>query len=574
MTDRRRLATDVVRRLRAAGHEAYFAGGCVRDRLLGREPLDYDVATSAPPEAVQAPLPPHGAGRACSSASSWSSSAAAGSRSRRSAPTTPTSTAAARAAVHFGSAREDAARRDFTINALFEDPAHAARSSTSSAASPTCAPASSARSATPRARIAEDRLRMLRAVRFAARLGFRIDPATHAAIVAAAPTLPDMAAERIGDEIVKILTEGGARRGFELLDDDRAAAPSSCPRSRACAASRSRRTTIPRATSGRTRCCCWTSCRPARPRRSRSAPCCTTSPSRCAPGGKGDRITFYGHPDASARTWRSRSASACGAAARPGSASTTWCGTTSASCRRRRCGSPRSRRCSRRTASTSSAVSRASTPSRRAATSVRALLRAPEGRAGGEALRPPRLLGGADLLAMGYPPGPTVGRDPARARRRAARGRDRDACRRRGVRPRALSRAKPETSQARGAAGTRPAAGRRSRWRRAGPAAAPCRRRPGPAMSRWAQGTPSTNSPRKSAPMIVLASPPTFFRSAMRALQVVAILAHQRELPQPLRRRPAARRAARRPAPGRCRARRRRARRARCAPRRSAWRGR
>jgi len=57
MTDRRRLATDVVRRLRAAGHQAYLAGGCVRDRLLGREPQDYDVATSAPPEAVQGLFP-------------------------------------------------------------------------------------------------------------------------------------------------------------------------------------------------------------------------------------------------------------------------------------------------------------------------------------------------------------------------------------------------------------------------------------------------------------------------------------------------------------------------------------
>src|SRR5207244_12368927 len=70
-----------------------------------------------------------------------------------------------------------------------------------------------------RARIAEDRLRMLRAVRLAARLGFRIEPGTHAAIVSAAPTVTDIAGERIGDEVVKILTEGAARRGFELLAD-------------------------------------------------------------------------------------------------------------------------------------------------------------------------------------------------------------------------------------------------------------------------------------------------------------------------------------------------------------------
>src|SRR5438128_2770904 len=57
MADREAVATELVRRLRAAGHEAYLAGGCVRDRLLGREPLDYDIATSAPPETVQALFP-------------------------------------------------------------------------------------------------------------------------------------------------------------------------------------------------------------------------------------------------------------------------------------------------------------------------------------------------------------------------------------------------------------------------------------------------------------------------------------------------------------------------------------
>src|SRR5437773_11763300 len=57
MAEREAVATELVRRLRAAGHDAYFAGGCVRDRLLGREPLDYDIATSAPPETVQALFP-------------------------------------------------------------------------------------------------------------------------------------------------------------------------------------------------------------------------------------------------------------------------------------------------------------------------------------------------------------------------------------------------------------------------------------------------------------------------------------------------------------------------------------
>jgi len=119
-------------------------------------------------------------------------------------------------AVHFGSARDDAGRRDFTINALFEDPltgeVHDFVGGVADLRAGVIRAIGDAN-----ARIAEDRLRMLRAVRFAARLGFRIDSATHTAIVTAAPTLGDIAAERIGDEIVKILTEGGARRGFELL---------------------------------------------------------------------------------------------------------------------------------------------------------------------------------------------------------------------------------------------------------------------------------------------------------------------------------------------------------------------
>ena len=215
MTDRRQLATEIVRRLRAAGHEAYLAGGCVRDRLLGREPLDYDVATSAPPEAVQGLFRrtvPVGVqfgvvlvverGMRFEVATFRSDDAYVDGRR-------PT-------AVHFGSAREDAARRDFTVNALCEGPRTDEIHDFVGGLADLRAGLIRA-IGDPRARITEDRLRMLRAVRFAARLGFRIDPGTRAAIVAAAPTLPDIAAERIGDEIVKILTEGGARRGFELL---------------------------------------------------------------------------------------------------------------------------------------------------------------------------------------------------------------------------------------------------------------------------------------------------------------------------------------------------------------------
>jgi poly(A) polymerase len=119
--------------------------------------------------------------------------------------------------VHFGSAEKDAQRRDFTVNALFQDPE-------SGQVIDFVGGVSDLRAGVIRAigdasaRIREDRLRMLRAVRFAARFGYTIEPATLEAIREAAPSVVDMAAERIGDEIVKMLTEGCARRSFELLE--------------------------------------------------------------------------------------------------------------------------------------------------------------------------------------------------------------------------------------------------------------------------------------------------------------------------------------------------------------------
>ncbi len=215
MADKERLATDVVRRLRDAGYETYFAGGCVRDRLLDRPPLDWDVATAAPPEVVRQLFPrtvPVGVqfgvvlvvvqGARFEVATFRSDAAYVDGRR-------PT-------AVHFGSAEDDARRRDFTINALFQDPI-------SGAIHDFVGGVADLRAGVIRAigdasaRIAEDRLRMLRAVRFAARFRFAIEPATLAAVRSAAPSVTDMAAERIGDEIVKLLTEGQARRGFELL---------------------------------------------------------------------------------------------------------------------------------------------------------------------------------------------------------------------------------------------------------------------------------------------------------------------------------------------------------------------
>jgi poly(A) polymerase len=120
-------------------------------------------------------------------------------------------------AVHFGSARQDAERRDFTINALFLDPLTDEIIDLVGGVADLRAGIIRA-IGDAHARIREDRLRLLRAVRFAARLGFTIEPVTFAAIVDAAPAIADIAAERVGDEIVRILTEGHARDGFELLD--------------------------------------------------------------------------------------------------------------------------------------------------------------------------------------------------------------------------------------------------------------------------------------------------------------------------------------------------------------------
>jgi len=223
MAERRALATGIVRRLRAAGHEAYFAGGCVRDQLLGREPLDYDVATSAPPETVQALFPRTVAvgaqfgvilvlerGVPFEVATFRADDAYVDGRR-------PTS-------VRFTTAEEDARRRDFTINALLLDPiAGQVVDFVDGQADLRGGLIRAIGDA--RARIAEDRLRMLRAVRLAARLGFTVDATTLDAIRAAAPTITDIAAERIGDEVVKILTEGAARRGFELLDETGLLAP-------------------------------------------------------------------------------------------------------------------------------------------------------------------------------------------------------------------------------------------------------------------------------------------------------------------------------------------------------------
>jgi tRNA nucleotidyltransferase/poly(A) polymerase len=212
---KRAVAARVVRRLRAAGHEALFAGGCVRDELLGVEPDDYDVATSAPASLVQqvfARTVPVGVQFGVVLVLEDDEQIQVATFRRDGAYLDHRHPVA----VTFSDARHDAERRDFTVNGMFLDPAsgevidHVGGRADLEAGIIRAI-------GDPAARFDEDRLRLLRAVRFAARFGWPIEDATWRAMRRLAPTIVGIAWERIGDEIVKILTEGRARRGFELL---------------------------------------------------------------------------------------------------------------------------------------------------------------------------------------------------------------------------------------------------------------------------------------------------------------------------------------------------------------------
>jgi poly(A) polymerase len=210
-------ARSIVQRLREEGYAAYFAGGCVRDMLLGKEPQDYDIATSAHPEDLQRIFPqtiPVGAqfgvilvlveGEPFEVASFRHDGPYLDGRRP--------------SEVRYGSLEEDVLRRDFTINGMVYDPLEDRLIDLVGGRRDLEQHVIRAIGAAER-RFEEDRLRMIRAVRFAASLDFQIDPATFDAIKKLAGTITEIAWERIGDEITRILTEGGARRGFELLDE-------------------------------------------------------------------------------------------------------------------------------------------------------------------------------------------------------------------------------------------------------------------------------------------------------------------------------------------------------------------
>ena len=213
---KQQAAVEVARRLRGAGYEALFAGGCVRDRLLGLQPGDFDVATSARPEEVRKLFPRNVAigahfgvilvielGVQVEVATFRTDVHYVDGRRPES--------------VRFATLEEDASRRDFTVNGMFEDPESGEVIDHVGGCRDLAAGVIRA-IGDPAERFREDRLRLIRATRFAARLGFRIDPETFAAVRKMAPGIHDVSKERIGDEIVKMLTRGTARSGFELLD--------------------------------------------------------------------------------------------------------------------------------------------------------------------------------------------------------------------------------------------------------------------------------------------------------------------------------------------------------------------
>jgi poly(A) polymerase len=214
----RDLAEKICSILRACGNQAYLVGGCVRDLELGREPADYDVCTDARPDRVQE-LFPH--------------SLAVGAKFGVILVVeegVQVEVATFRSDVGYSDGRhpdhvvysdtpqEDVRRRDFTINGLLMNPA--TRELLDFVGGRADLMSGIVRAiGDPRLRFAEDKLRMLRGVRFAARFGFRIEPGTMAAAQGLASQITQVSPERIRDELTKLLTEGSARRGFELLDE-------------------------------------------------------------------------------------------------------------------------------------------------------------------------------------------------------------------------------------------------------------------------------------------------------------------------------------------------------------------
>lgn len=211
------LAHEICRVLRRNGRQAFLVGGCVRDRLLGRPVEDFDIATDARPGEVAALFPGcHLVGAHFGVAAVHRGDARVEVATFRSDG--PYSDHRRPDSVRFETdPRADALRRDFTINALFLDPATGEILDFAGGRQDLAQGVVRA-IGDPAARFAEDHLRLLRAVRFAARLGFTIEPRTATAIQESRQGLLTVAPERTRAELDRILTEGGARPGFEWLN--------------------------------------------------------------------------------------------------------------------------------------------------------------------------------------------------------------------------------------------------------------------------------------------------------------------------------------------------------------------
>ncbi len=223
-------ATNIVRELRQRGFQAYFAGGCVRDTLLGAVPADYDVATDATPPEVMRLFP---------------ETYAVGAQfgvvlvpAPEDMPPAPTPSehpnyvevatfrndgaySDGRHPDHVRYSRdpqEDVQRRDFTINGLLMDPVDGDRVLDFVGGRDDLKAGVIRAIGDAERRFQEDKLRMLRAVRFAARLGYVIEPQTFTAIRTLVRFIQQVSRERVRDELTKMLTEGHARTAFELLD--------------------------------------------------------------------------------------------------------------------------------------------------------------------------------------------------------------------------------------------------------------------------------------------------------------------------------------------------------------------
>ncbi len=210
------LARRIVASLRSLGHQAYFVGGCVRDLLLKVNPKDYDIATDALPVDVERLFPgtlqvgAHFGVMIVREGDAQVEVATFRSDHNYVDGRHPSEV------LFETDPRKDVLRRDFTINALLMDP-ESGEVLDYVGGREDLADGVIRAIGDPEQRFREDHLRLLRAVRFAARLGFEIESVTEGAMIRLSPLILDVAAERNRDELVRILTEGGARRGFEML---------------------------------------------------------------------------------------------------------------------------------------------------------------------------------------------------------------------------------------------------------------------------------------------------------------------------------------------------------------------